>query len=168
MKPEEARLMTKEPECAEEKWVAKNPSLRAETASFPGFCCKASGLFATALLKTASIFPCLIDGIKLGKRKCKREREAVNVMMTLLLTILDFSCGWGRYITFARYDSELFIDYNALVYFWKLLAFGSGSDRLRKVSFVVSRVTGPSLLIHWLMLAWRQLSMVYIYPSEDL
>lgn len=94
MKPEEARLMTKDPECTDVKWVAKNPSLRAETASFPGFCCKASGLFATVLLKTASIFS-LLDRRNKNRteRKCKRERERGAVMMTLLLTFLDFSCG---------------------------------------------------------------------------
>lgn len=56
MKPEEARLMMEEPECADEKLVAKKPSLRAEAAPFSGFCCNASGLFATDLFKTASIF----------------------------------------------------------------------------------------------------------------
>lgn len=40
--------------------------------------------------------------------------------------------------TFARYDSELFIDYNALVCLGKLLGFVTGSGILRKVSFVVS------------------------------
>ena len=57
MTPEEARLMRKEPGCVDEKWAAKNPSLRAETAPFSGVCCSASGLFATDLLNTASIFP---------------------------------------------------------------------------------------------------------------
>lgn len=56
MKPEEARLMMTEPGCMDEKWVAKNPSLRTGTDSVSGFCSNASGLLATDLWRTASIF----------------------------------------------------------------------------------------------------------------
>lgn len=56
MKPEEERLMTTEPGCTDVKWVARNPSFRTETDSVSELCDSASGLLATDLLKTASIF----------------------------------------------------------------------------------------------------------------
>lgn len=69
MRPEDARLTVTEPGWSEPKWLAKNPSFKVETDSDLGLC-RASGLLATDLSKTASIFAFFDQS---SQREKKRE-----------------------------------------------------------------------------------------------
>lgn len=75
MRPEEARLTVTEPGWREPKWLAKNPSFKVETDSDWGLW-RASGLLATDLSKTASIFA-FFD------QSSQREKEENRVVLQL-------------------------------------------------------------------------------------